>query len=1127
MADQQSEQGKVSDSDAQLSAEITELKRGVTVSRKEHSQATTGELRSLQQGIVKSYGAKIEKLGKQIDLLEKDVVETDVDGSRFAELTSLRLRFQSYVDWATRLSHLMGILHSANESVKPLPTNFDSRAIFKNAHKSLAMYDQRIASLLTFRSALLLKFERVKTTRQSDWQSAPKASELVKQAQELQDESGKLQLARDALEAALKAKPLKLLPEIQAKSLLSTYDIEITRVRRLVRTATKKLKMVLKRTKNPALIKRAEENLSTPRTDMAQLLAEKEALQQAMKGYHMSPSVAQKPTLVYKSEPSPRTVEGAKQQIEFISAQRQKLDDKIVETHAALETRGDTATNFATIVPNPAGFPKEQPESGDSVLTSLLHERQRATVSQSLSKAKLTDLPLKKTPSHPKQREPGLGSNEITIQAELQELPLPHRKSLANPNWSSATYQAMKTEIGGIKSIIANMASQANSATPEPSMFHETEDQTVHADRQMLESHAKSTPTVSVPVVPDGMALGVGSPRNSRLKNMREGPPESNSISSAPDPPTSLSTAPPYGKLWKPPPVQKGASDYTKTLSSESDFVSKKAVKASLYTALKSATHILSKVDSETIKVDTKALLNELFPQPRADNLTSHSVSEWPASDDAAPDIGAVSISTRQHLVETAKFPSSDMETLSQIAVSQPPIDKTIFENPSSTLGNTEIPTIGTTSVDGETAPHTKLQDYSSDSAALENKILLNEPVLPPPAYASSEVPISEVEVSTMDLANGEITPSTTDLARSPLVEVDTGALLAELFPQEASKQMPRDVQAIELPVPRLPLPIEESERLITYREGAPKRVELVPPGRWRDIMTVLELQSGNVSLTEDDFRRLTPKGKHMKEWSVGGEFTKVFPRRNPWTLQRELPGNYYMIFPSTTSARAYLEHIRDVHKLARQYTPTSLASPIAPPPGYLIDGVDVHNLIKNFTLVAPTSQLIVNTYTIGPGFHPYKANLFKRGGYSEIVSEGRDRIPQVKLRMLHGPQPTYFEITDAIGKSSSDRNLSWALLDRADHLRKLDMDRYARDHSQDEADWDAEERAARVAKYQQPEYGQVWVLAFQNMESAKSFVRCWHRRPFPWKKKHEIDPLSPGSKYGHQVTMVEAELLW
>jgi hypothetical protein len=556
--------------------------------------------------------------------------------------------------------------------------------------------------------------------------------------------------------------------------------------------------------------------------------------------------------------------------------------------------------------------------------------------------------------------------------------------------------------------------------------------------------------------------------------------------------------------IWSRNPLQ-GKLPHSNVISTPSDSVMSQPPKpSSVYSAPKGAPHVQNR-SPEPASVDNKTLFEALFP-----------------AGDSAP----------QDLVQT-QATDFGASTMDPIFVEIGPQSKDLAGAVGTTL-HSNPPEESDGEVKAQSLDPTIVMMESGVDNLTEIKPQLEGPTPLSPINSSTELQITGSKTSISD--SESVADKQTTLLSEPVKPsstVDAQALWEELFPPEASKQFRGDIEDHEKTIPRLPLPVEEGSmtllRKVEVGEFKVKQGEIIQSANREQRMTVLELHSANVSLTEDDFRRLTPKGKHMREWSVGGEFMNVFPRRNPWTLQREPPGNYYIIFRNVDSARAYLEHIQHVHRLAKQYTPTSLASPIAPPPGYLIDGEDIHSLIKNFTLVAPTQQLIVTTYTIGAGTSPFKINLFARGGYPEIVGEGRQKVPQVKLRMLHGPQPTYYEISDAIGKSGIDRNLAWALIERPERIRKLEMERYLRDKSQDEADWDSEERAERIAKFQRPGYGQVWILSFEDMESAKSFVRCWHQRPFPWKKKVEknLTPSLSSRRYGHQVTMVEAELLW
>lgn len=161
--------------------------------------------------------------------------------------------------------------------------------------------------------------------------------------------------------------------------------------------------------------------------------------------------------------------------------------------------------------------------------------------------------------------------------------------------------------------------------------------------------------------------------------------------------------------------------------------------------------------------------------------------------------------------------------------------------------------------------------------------------------------------------------------------------------------------------------------------------------------------------------------------------------------------------------------------------------------------------------------------YSLGPGTTQFRTTLFRQGGYPEIVGDGPTKAPQVLLRMFDGPQPTYYEINNAIGKSGQDRNQAWLLIDHHDRIRPLQGDRFARNDGNSP---DEDGTYDRLAKLNVPKYElQRWILTFRELEDAKSFVRCWHRRPFPWGRRSDAElerHAAASVKYGKQVTMVD-----
>ncbi|RDI88659.1 Serine/threonine-protein kinase [Venturia inaequalis] len=371
-------------------------------------------------------------------------------------------------------------------------------------------------------------------------------------------------------------------------------------------------------------------------------------------------------------------------------------------------------------------------------------------------------------------------------------------------------------------------------------------------------------------------------------------------------------------------------------------------------------------------------------------------------------------------------------------------------------------------------------------------------------------------------------------------------SLLAELFPEETKEVVAEERKEgsgspARIPIPHVPLtPIDDSgaERRLSSGLGLIRRVRAKDP----DLTVksaVLELRYASKSLAEEDFRILIPRGLHMQEWTQRGEFVKVIPKRDPWTLEQN--GNYYIVFNSEEDAKAYKQHVSHVHDLARQHTPTSLTSEIAPPPGYIINGEDVSGLVQSYALIPPQQKLFLQ-YLVPP-FTPLQQNIFKRGGYAQILGEGRTSVAQVLVVFLEGRQPSYFEISDAVHLDGKRRGLQWKLLPGETAIRKVDMREPKKKEEESVLNRDfanegevdalsgleAAEGGKRKRTVQDraktPTYGQRWILSFESVDEAKRFALQWHGRPFPWHDRAMKKVHRKG--FGEQVLMVRAEYLW
>lgn len=170
-------------------------------------------------------------------------------------------------------------------------------------------------------------------------------------------------------------------------------------------------------------------------------------------------------------------------------------------------------------------------------------------------------------------------------------------------------------------------------------------------------------------------------------------------------------------------------------------------------------------------------------------------------------------------------------------------------------------------------------------------------------------------------------------------------SLYEQLFPEQRKELDSRQDAARR--VPRVPLDKETVARKHMFKapvtftaendvrpSEAARRLEqnmLREQQASGPVESVLVLRNATKNLLEEDFKRLTPHGRHLEGWKMeDSDFIKVVPGRDIKTLERL--NYYYLIFSSALSAFAYQGHAIRLHRLVTQQTPQSILSPIAPP---------------------------------------------------------------------------------------------------------------------------------------------------------------------------------------------------
>ncbi|KAL8656017.1 MAG: hypothetical protein Q9226_002821, partial [Calogaya cf. arnoldii] len=324
-----------------------------------------------------------------------------------------------------------------------------------------------------------------------------------------------------------------------------------------------------------------------------------------------------------------------------------------------------------------------------------------------------------------------------------------------------------------------------------------------------------------------------------------------------------------------------------------------------------------------------------------------------------------------------------------------------------------------------------------------------------------------------------------------------------------------------ELHVPRLPL--SDIDHLDPYprssgrrRDPSKKRAEDSAQGatkQWNP--AVLLLNRASKSLVDADFRRIAPKGRHIDQWTGPGDILKesvklthlaipVFPGRDLSTFQQT--NSYFLLFPNPAYARTYQNYITKLHRMSQDHTPTSLHSPLPPPPGTVVEGEDVHTLLQDYALCPPSQR--INIVSMFSPFGATLHRLIEYHGYPQLT-EPIDNTGRAVLFWVEGHYPTTNAVRAVIDEDGRERGLQWGPRDGSRYVEKLELTSELPEEAEQREDFE------RVA---QRRWDRRWIVRLSDENEARRFVRTWHRRPFPLASDHVKDG---------NPRIVNAEFLW
>jgi hypothetical protein len=373
-------------------------------------------------------------------------------------------------------------------------------------------------------------------------------------------------------------------------------------------------------------------------------------------------------------------------------------------------------------------------------------------------------------------------------------------------------------------------------------------------------------------------------------------------------------------------------------------------------------------------------------------------------------------------------------------------------------------------------------------------------------------------------------------------------SLIEQLFPEETKRD--HEAGRRQREIPRLPLEImpeggrSRADRVARLAPQSKESMRAVQARREMEVRSqadsqtsVLVLLNASKNLTEEDFRRLIPKGEHLEGWRMEqGDILKVIPGRNLATLEQE--NYYYLVFSSPMSAFVYQGHATRISRLAAEQTPNSLHTALAPTPGYMLNGIDVYAAIQSYTLTSSTQTL--NLRQLRPPLSPLLSSVIGRGGYSALLDRP-DRMPYEVRLTLEGPQLPTSRIRYIVYESGRERALGWSGGDesnikiskyepapptRSTSLRGGGNGPGARARTEDSQlllDMNKSQVSFRGSEHIEKKYKQannVYILGFHTEHAAQSFIRYWHRKPMDWGKK-SVD------SEGDLPPIANVELLW
>ncbi|CAN9101465.1 unnamed protein product [Alternaria sp. RS040] len=381
--------------------------------------------------------------------------------------------------------------------------------------------------------------------------------------------------------------------------------------------------------------------------------------------------------------------------------------------------------------------------------------------------------------------------------------------------------------------------------------------------------------------------------------------------------------------------------------------------------------------------------------------------------------------------------------------------------------------------------------------------------------------------------------------------ELSEHSLLEELFPETSSTSQPQSEPRDRYPKLHLPdsMPVvrrENSNHTQSFKERVVESLH-----KQGEHVTVLQLTNCSTELTEADFRRIIPKGKHIEGWHRDDDLYKVVPGRDPLSLER-LPF-YYLLFKSAEAALAYQKNASRLHKLSALHQPANIFSAIPPPKGFIEEGEDITAAISSYNLLPTRHPMSLNV--LMQPYNPALRNLVERGGYQPIAPsvdakgnpiwrvlmhiEGYEPTPSDLFKIFsrdaykHGmilplrneSQTSVHRLRDMINLKvsskavSSSRPRAYGTFDQSSSDSEMTYDDPAIQSMLGGVDEDSPSQQNQLVMNRV--YNR-WVLDFDDEDTARRWSVRWHRRLLP-----ELSHTKGAWRDSEEARICNTELLW